>query len=72
MPPSCVHLNGSVNLPDAETVMREIAARVPAGVRRLPDGETADRAGWIFFQLQQFLHSPAFVPVHDGGRRQRL
>lgn len=51
MPPSCVHFNGSVDLPDAETVMREIAARVPAGVRRLPDGETADRAGWIFFQL---------------------
>jgi hypothetical protein len=25
MPPSSVHFNGSVNLPDTETVMREIA-----------------------------------------------
>ena len=68
MPPSCVHFNGSVNLADAETVMREIVSRVPAGVHRLPDGETGDRARWIFFQLQKFLQSPAFVPVHDGGR----
>ena len=39
MPPSSVHFNGSVNLPDAETVMREISARIPAGVRRMTDGE---------------------------------
>ena len=31
MPPSSVHFNGSVNLPDAETVMREISARIPTG-----------------------------------------
>lgn len=68
MPPSSVHFNGSVNLADAETVMREIVSRVPAGVRRLPDGETGDRAGWIFFQLEKFLQSPAFVSVYHGGR----
>lgn len=68
MPPSCVHFNGSVNLPEAETVMREIVSRVPAGIRRLPDGETGDRARWIFFQLQKFLEHPGFVPVHEGGR----
>jgi hypothetical protein len=34
MPPSHAHFNGSVNLPDAETVMREIASRVPSGLRR--------------------------------------
>lgn len=67
MPPSSVHFNGSVNLADAETVMRELATRVPAGVRRLPDGETGDRGQWIFFQLQKFLRSRAFVPAHDGG-----
>lgn len=46
MQPRCVHFNGSVNLADAETVMREIeiVSRVPAAVRRLPDGETGDRA----------------------------
>jgi hypothetical protein len=58
MPPSAVHFNGGVNLADAETVMREIAARVPAGVRRIPDGETGDRQQWIFFQLQKFWQTP--------------
>src|SRR5262249_6626558 len=66
MPPSMVHFNGSVNLPDAETVMREISKRVPTGVRRIPDGETGDRAGWIFFQLQKFMQSPWFVPAPPG------
>jgi hypothetical protein len=54
MPPTSVHFNGGVNLSDAETVMREIAARVPAGVRRIPDGETGERQQWIFFQLGKF------------------
>jgi hypothetical protein len=63
MPPSTVHFNGSVNLPDAETVMREIIARVPADVQRIPDGETGDRGNWIVFQLQKFTDSPWFVPA---------
>lgn len=54
MPPTGAHFNGSVNLADAETVMREIASRVPEGVERIPDGETGDRGNWIFFQLQKF------------------
>jgi hypothetical protein len=58
MPPDHVHFNGSVNLADAETVMREIAARVPSGLRRIPDGETGDRGNWIFFQLQKFMQLP--------------
>ena len=63
MPPDHVHFNGSVNLADAESVMREIAARVPAGLRRIPDGETGDRGNWIFFQLQKFMQLPWLVPV---------
>ena len=55
MPADHVHFNGSVNLGDAESVMREIASRVPSGLRRIPDGETGDRGNWIFFQLQKFL-----------------
>ena len=42
MPPTHVHFNGSVNLADTETVLREITARVPSGLRRIPDGETGD------------------------------
>ena len=49
MPADHVHFNGSVNLADAESVMREIASRVPSGLRRIPDGETGDRGNWIFF-----------------------
>jgi hypothetical protein len=58
MPPTAAHLNGSVNLADAETVMREVVARVPTGLRRLPDGETGNRANWIFFQLERFWQTP--------------
>jgi hypothetical protein len=61
MPADHVHFNGSVNLADTETVMREITSRVPSGLRRLPDGETGDRANWIYFQLQRFLELPSLV-----------
>jgi hypothetical protein len=62
MPPTHAHFNGSVNLADTESVMREIAARVPSGLRRVPDGETGDRGNWIFFQMQKFLQSPSPDP----------
>ena len=58
MPLSRVHFNGGVNLADAETVMREIAMRVPVGVGRIPDGETGPRQQWIFFQLEKFWQTP--------------
>jgi hypothetical protein len=66
MPPSSVHFNGSVNLPDAETVMREISSRIPAGVRRMTDGETGDRNYWISFQIAKFQQMPEFEQVASG------
>jgi hypothetical protein len=54
MPPTIAHLNGSVNLPDAETVMRQVLRRIPQGLRRVPDGEPGHRGGWIFFQFLKF------------------
>jgi hypothetical protein len=71
VPPTSVHFNGGVNLSDAETVMREISSRVPAGVRRIPDGETGDRQQWIFFQLGKFwqtqgLEQAASVDLSEG------
>jgi hypothetical protein len=66
MPPSSVHFNGSVNLPDAETVMREISSRIPMGVRRMTDGETGDRGNWILFQIQKFQQMPEFEAVSVG------
>lgn len=63
MPPGHVHCNGSVNLADAESVMREIAMRVPSGLRRIPDGETADRGNWIVSQFQKLPQLPWPVPA---------
>jgi hypothetical protein len=67
VPPTAVHFNGGVNLPDGETVMREIASRVPNGVRRIPDGETGDRQQWIFFQLQKFWQTPGLEQAPPAG-----
>ncbi|MGH3191297.1 MAG: hypothetical protein ACRDPY_45205 [Streptosporangiaceae bacterium] len=70
MPPTHVHFNGSVNLADTESVMREIASRVPSGLQRLPDGETGDRGNWILFQLQRFMQWPSLTTAQagDGGQ----
>jgi hypothetical protein len=40
MPPDHDHFNGSVNLDDAGSVMREIVSPIPVGLRRIPDRET--------------------------------
>jgi hypothetical protein len=66
MPPTTVHFNGSVNLPDAQTVMREISSRIPDGVRRMTDGETGDRNYWISFQTRKFEQMPEFETVAVG------
>ena len=71
MPPSSVHFNGSVNLPDAGTVMREISSRIPTGVRRMTDGETGDRNYWIHFQIQKFLHTGRFKILSQSGTLQK-
>src|SRR5215467_5581451 len=69
MPPAGVHFNGSVNLPDTETVMREISSRIPRGVRRVTDGETGERYYWIMFQVQKFAAMPDF---QSAGMREPL
>jgi len=66
MPPTSVHFNCSVNLPDGETVMREISTRIPSGVRRMTDGETGDRGYWISFQIEKFLTMPELETVATG------
>src|SRR4051794_20735488 len=66
MPPSSVHFNGSVNLPDGETVMREISSRIPTGVRRMTDGETGERNYWISFQVEKFMQMPELETVTSG------
>jgi hypothetical protein len=63
VPANSVHFNGSVNLPDAETVMREISSRIPQGVRRMTDGETGERGYWIHYQIAKFQQMPEFEQV---------
>jgi hypothetical protein len=58
VPPTFVHLNGSINLPDADTVFHELGERIGRLARRYSDGETGDRGNWIFFQLQRFWETP--------------
>lgn len=50
-----VHVNGAVNLPSTEAVMRELAARIP-NLMQVPDGETepAERKGFMNFILDKF------------------
>lgn len=74
MPATAVHFNGSVNLSDAEAVMREISSRIPAGVRRMTEGETGDPGNWVF-QRQRFAAMPEFeetVLSDTGGDYERI
>lgn len=44
------HLVGSVNLPDAESVLRTVSAHLGDRLHRLPDGEVGERFYWVQFQ----------------------
>lgn len=67
MPPVSAHFNGGVNLDDAETVMREIATRVPSGLDRIPDGEPGGRREWIQFQWEKFCETPELEQLGGMG-----
>ena len=68
MPADHVHFNGSVNLADTESVMREIASLIPAGLRRIPHRETGGQANWIFFKPRKFPQRPWLVPARPLPR----
>jgi len=71
MPLQMVHLNGSVNLPDTETVMRALAERIPK-LRRIPDGETgSERKIWLAFQMQKFLRAQGLEAVEPPADDER-
>lgn len=54
-----VHFVGSVPLRDSEQVFRCVCQEVGPFVRRIPDGETAERSRWIWFQRQMLEAHPA-------------
>lgn len=54
-----VHLVGSVPLPDCEQVFRRLSGALGPYLSRIPDGETGERARWIYFQRTMLEQHPA-------------
>jgi hypothetical protein len=54
-----VHLIGSVPLPDCEQVFRRVGGALGPYLRGIPDGETGERARWIYFQRTMLENHPA-------------
>ena len=53
-----LHFVGSVPLRDAEAVFRALSSTVGTHTARLPDGETAERSRFIYFQRQMLESHP--------------
>ncbi|MEO8715752.1 MAG: hypothetical protein ABI369_12130 [Acetobacteraceae bacterium] len=54
-----VHFVGSVPLSDSEQVFRRLSEELGRFVKRIPDGETAERSRWIWFQREMLEAHPA-------------
>ena len=52
------HLVGSMPFKDAETVFRTVAENAGDSVKRIPDGETGPRDGWIFSMIPRMAATP--------------
>jgi hypothetical protein len=67
-----VHLVGSVPLNSAEEVFRRVTVSLGPRIRRLPDGETGDRTGWVGFQVPVLMQHPLFelAPSDQPGESQ--
>jgi methionine synthase II (cobalamin-independent) len=59
------HLVGSINQPDAESVMRIVAEHLGERVKRIPDGEVGERFYWIQFQTFRLDETPGLVRVGE-------
>ncbi|HEV2581816.1 MAG TPA: hypothetical protein VGT44_13260, partial [Ktedonobacteraceae bacterium] len=61
--PKGVHLVGSIPLSSAEDVFRTTSSMLGGRLRRVPDGETGIRSGWIGWQYPLFASNPSFETV---------
>ena len=68
MPLTCAHLVGSLPYPDADTTFREITSRLGGHLKRIPDGETGERARWIFWQRAKVANHPAMEVATDEDK----
>jgi hypothetical protein len=69
--PRQVLLLGSVPLSSANEVFETVAAALGPLVRRIPDGETGVRKGWLTWQQEVFAAAAGLEPggervIHDG------
>ena len=71
MPLTCAHLVGSLPYPDADTAFSEVGARLGGHLKRIPDGETGERARWIFWQRAKLAAHPA-MEVAAGEDKARI
>jgi len=68
-----VHLVGSVPMANAQAVFETVSAALGRRIKRLPDGETCERADWITWLEPIFANNPAlersaeFFRVHASG-----
>jgi hypothetical protein len=58
--PRGAHLVGTIPLADGDTVFRTTASTLGHRLRRVTDGETGERLGWIEWQLAKLLQHPQF------------
>ncbi len=56
---NALHFVGSVPMENADQVFRQLSDAVGSYASRLPDGETAERSRWIFFQREILANHPA-------------
>ena len=68
MPLTCAHLVGSLPYPDADAAFTEIGGRLGRHLRRIPDGETGERARWIFWQRAKVAAHPAMEVAADEDK----
>ena len=63
----CIHLVGSVPLGSSAEVFTTVCDAFGDHLRRIPDGETGERGGWISFQHAMLEKHPA-VMLNPAGR----
>lgn len=67
--PTGAHLVGSVPLNNSEEVFRTASSILGDRLRRIPDGETGDRLGWIAWQIPVFQQNPLLESVPPESSR---
>jgi hypothetical protein len=66
------HLVGSIPLADEREVFASACGALGTHLRRVPDGETGDRAGWILFQRAMLRQHPAMEPDRSVPKLEML